>query len=72
MSKGDLVVVDVRDAPELATGGKIKGAVHVPRGMLEFRADRAELAVHSFSAARRYETIMFGYGAAKEPSLHSR
>src|ERR1700736_714371 len=39
MSKGDVVVVDVRDAPELATGGKIKGAVHVPRGMLEFRAD---------------------------------
>ncbi len=36
MSKGDVVVVDVRDAPELATGGKIKGAVHVPRGMLEF------------------------------------
>ena len=39
MSRGDVVVVDVRDAPELATGGKIKGAVHVPRGMLEFRAD---------------------------------
>src|SRR5713101_6120361 len=39
MSKGDVVVVDVRDAPELATGGKIKGALHVPRGMLEFRAD---------------------------------
>ena len=39
MSKGDVVVVDVRDAPELATGGKIKGAVHVPRGRLEFRAD---------------------------------
>jgi rhodanese-related sulfurtransferase len=32
MSKGDVVVVDVRDARELATGGKIKGAVHVPRG----------------------------------------
>src|SRR2546425_12016962 len=39
MSKGDVVVVDVRDAPELATGGKIKGSVKVPRGMLEFRAD---------------------------------
>lgn len=39
MAKGEVVVLDVRDAPELAAGGKIKGAVHVSRGMLEFRAD---------------------------------
>lgn len=39
MTDGDVVIVDVRDAPELAASGKIKGAVHVPRGMLEFRAD---------------------------------
>src|SRR3954449_1682795 len=36
---GDVLIVDVRDAAELQSGGKIKGAVHVPRGMLEFRAD---------------------------------
>jgi len=35
---GNVLLLDVRDAPELA-GGKIKGAVHVSRGMLEFRAD---------------------------------
>jgi len=29
----------MRDTPELAAGGKLKGAVHVSRGMLEFRAD---------------------------------
>ena len=39
MSSGNVLVVDVRDAPELAGGGKLKGAVHVSRGMLEFRAD---------------------------------
>ena len=39
MSRGDVLIVDVRDAPELASGGKLKGAVHVSRGMLEFRAD---------------------------------
>jgi rhodanese-related sulfurtransferase len=39
IGKGDVLVVDVRDAPELVGGGKIKGAVHVSRGMLEFRAD---------------------------------
>lgn len=36
---GDTLVVDVRDAPEVAASGKIAGAVHVSRGMLEFRAD---------------------------------
>ncbi len=39
ISKGGVLVVDVRDAPELAAGGRIAGAVHVSRGMLEFRAD---------------------------------
>ena len=39
MAKGDALVVDVRDAPELQASGKVAGAVHVSRGMLEFRAD---------------------------------
>jgi rhodanese-related sulfurtransferase len=38
MAKGALVV-DVRDAPEIEKSGKVQGAVHVSRGMLEFRAD---------------------------------
>jgi rhodanese-related sulfurtransferase len=38
MGKGALVV-DVRDAPEVDKSGKVAGAVHVSRGMLEFRAD---------------------------------
>ena len=33
------VVLDVRDAPEVEKSGKVSGAVHVSRGMLEFRAD---------------------------------
>ena len=37
--RGDVLFVDVRDEPEVKASGKIKGAVHVPRGMLEFRAD---------------------------------
>ena len=36
---GEVVILDVRDAPELQASGKVRGAVHVPRGMLEFRAD---------------------------------
>ncbi len=33
------LLVDVRDAPEIEKSGKIAGATHVSRGMLEFRAD---------------------------------
>jgi rhodanese-related sulfurtransferase len=33
------LLVDVRDGTELARTGKLKGAVHVSRGMIEFRAD---------------------------------
>ena len=39
IGKGNTLVVDVRDAPEVEKSGKIAGAVHVSRGMLEFRAD---------------------------------
>jgi rhodanese-related sulfurtransferase len=39
VAKGDAVIVDVRDSAELAQSGKVKGALHIPRGSLEFRAD---------------------------------
>jgi rhodanese-related sulfurtransferase len=39
IKNGNTLVVDVRDAPEVAASSKIAGAVNVSRGMLEFRAD---------------------------------
>ena len=39
IGRGNVLIVDVRDPAELQAGGKLKGAVNVPRGMLEFRAD---------------------------------
>lgn len=39
MAKGDVLIVDVRDAPEVQASGKVKGALNVSRGMIEFRAD---------------------------------
>ncbi|MDB5734545.1 MAG: Rhodanese-like protein [Alphaproteobacteria bacterium] len=33
------LLVDVRDGTEVAASGKLAGATHVSRGMLEFRAD---------------------------------
>ena len=39
LAGGDALLVDVRDPPELLAAGKLKGALNVSRGMLEFRAD---------------------------------
>jgi rhodanese-related sulfurtransferase len=36
---GNVLILDVRDPSEVQASGKIKGAVNVSRGMLEFRAD---------------------------------
>ena len=33
------VLVDIRDSAEVAQTGKAAGAVHIPRGSLEFKAD---------------------------------
>lgn len=38
--KGALLL-DIRDAPELEKMGRAEGSHHIPRGMLEFRADPA-------------------------------
>ena len=39
MVAANVLVLDVRDPPEVQSSGKLKGAVNVSRGMLEFRAD---------------------------------
>ena len=50
MERGEALLVDLREPGERAQHGAIPGAVHAPRGMLEFYADptssyhRAELA----------------------------
>lgn len=38
LQSGDAVLVDLRE-PEEVAAAKIPGSVHIPRGMLEFRAD---------------------------------
>src|SRR5262245_26605851 len=37
--RGDVVLVDLRDIRELAREGRVPGAFHCPRGMLEFWID---------------------------------
>jgi rhodanese-related sulfurtransferase len=39
LKAGDALILDVRDTAEVQQSGKVRGAVNVSRGMLEFRAD---------------------------------
>ncbi|MGI9336544.1 MAG: rhodanese-like domain-containing protein [Gammaproteobacteria bacterium] len=41
LAQDDVVVVDVRDVRELEREGRIPGAFHAPRGMVEFWVDPA-------------------------------
>ena len=39
VAKGNTLLLDIRDGTEVQASGKAAGAVHVSRGLLEFRAD---------------------------------
>ena len=58
IAKGNTLVVDVRDAPEVEKSGKVAGAVHVSRGMLEFRAD-PESPYHDKNFAKDKTVILY-------------
>ena len=54
----DALVVDVRDAPEVQASGKVKGAVNISRGMLEFRAD-ADTPYHNAELRKDRPVILY-------------
>ncbi len=57
------VIVDIRDHRELYLKGKIPGAVHAPRGMLEFWIDPASEYYRTvFHPDRRYIIYCAGGG----------
>ena len=58
IAKDNTLVVDVRDAPEVAVSGKVAGAVHVSRGILEFRAD-PESPYHDKNFAKDKTVILY-------------
>ena len=41
VGRADVLCLDVREPPEVATSGPVPGALAVPRGLVEFRADPA-------------------------------
>jgi rhodanese-related sulfurtransferase len=58
IAKGNTLVVDVRDAPEVEKSGKVAGAINVSRGMLEFRAD-PESPYHDKNFAKDKAVIVY-------------
>jgi rhodanese-related sulfurtransferase len=64
IAKGNTLIVDVRDAPEVEKSGKVAGAVHVPRGMLEFRAD-AESPYYDQNFAKDKTVIVYCAAGAR-------
>ncbi len=58
IAKGDALMVDVRDAPEVERSGKAAGALHVSRGMLEFRAD-PESPYHDAAFTKNKAVILY-------------
>jgi rhodanese-related sulfurtransferase len=45
VGRSDVLFLDVREPAEVATSGKVPGALAIPRGLVEFRADPAS-ALH--------------------------
>ena len=58
MAEENALVVDVRDGLEVQASGKVKGAVHVSRGMLEFKAD-AETPYHDKAFSKDRPIILY-------------
>ena len=55
---GDAILIDIRDIRELQRDGRIAGAFHAPRGMLEFWADPAS-PYHKEVFATEGELVLF-------------
>jgi rhodanese-related sulfurtransferase len=70
IAKGNTLVVDVRDAPEVEKSGKVAGALHVSRGMLEFRAD-PESPYHDKNFAKS-KTVIVDCGSGGRSALSGK
>ena len=55
---GDTILIDIRDIRELQRDGRIEGAFHAPRGMLEFWAD-PDSPYHKDIFATEGELVLF-------------
>lgn len=63
----DAVIVDIRDGTEIAASGKVKGALTISRGLLEFRAD-PDLPTHE-PALRKDRPVVLYCGSGGRAAL---
>lgn len=59
---GGSVFVDVRDGTEIAASGTIAGALCIPRGMIEFKADPTHALFHDGLALDADVVLICGAG----------
>ncbi|MGB8488518.1 MAG: rhodanese-like domain-containing protein [Xanthobacteraceae bacterium] len=65
VGRSDVLFLDVREPAEVATSGKVPGALAVPRGLVEFRADPASpLHDAAFDRAKTVVTYCASGGRA--------
>ncbi len=70
LGRDDVFFIDIRDVREVARTGRIKGARHVPRGMLEFWIDPASPYHKPFFAEDR--TFVFYCAGAWRSALAAK
>ena len=68
--RDDVLFIDIRDVREVAKTGRIKGARHVPRGMLEFWIDPESPYHKSFFAEDK--TFVFYCAGAWRSALAAK
>ncbi len=69
LERGDVVLVDIRE-PDETEAGTIPGAIQVPRGMLEFRADPA--TPYHLAALRPERRVILYCSAGARSALGAR
>ena len=65
MTEGKSNIIDIRDIRELQNSGRIEGAVHVPRGMLEFWLDPESVYFKEGKLDLKKEMVLFCAGGLR-------
>ena len=68
--RDDVTFIDIRDVRELSASGRVKGARHVPRGMLEFWIDPESPSHKEFFAED--QTFVFYCASAWRSALATK
>ena len=65
MKDGKSNLIDIRDVRELQNEGKVEGAIHIPRGMLEFWLDPESIYFKEGKLDLNKEMVLFCAGGLR-------